>query len=221
MIFYLDAHPTKCAAYYAVDHLKNTTAAALQVLSDTTRVLIEECRVHALERKMRDNTVEVKDERYFVELERMTPLPPKDLESPIVLHLVENQDAWDWMLEFASDLINETRAWFGRGPLQEHIDAAAWLRVHAPRPVNAGRIYPRGDVFPLPTGMPQEFIGPDYFAPDVPRMTKRELVIRAYRMLYWSKYRNTVQFTKTRRPWWWASFDRVLAPSLASAQCGK
>lgn len=221
MIFYLDEHPTKCASYYAVDHLRNVTTEALQVLSDATRVLAEECRVITLERKMRDATIELPPESHFASIERNVPLPAKDLDDPLVQHVVEDQDAWDWMLELACDLIHEQRNWFGHGALQSHIDAAAWLRVNAPRPVNAGRIYSRGRVFPLLEKMPKEFIGPHYFSPDVPRGIKRDIVVRAYRMLYWSKYRNTVQFTKSRRPWWWSAFDRSLEPALASTTHGK
>lgn len=216
MIYLLDEHPTKCAGYYAVDHLKPTTKEAIQVLSDATRVLIEECRIHSIERKMSDTRLEVKDDRYWAGLERDCPLPLRDHDDPLVLWCVEDQDAWDWMLEFASDLVNESRAWFGKGPDQVDIDATAWLRVNAPRPVNAGRILRRRLLFPLPVKVPKEFTTPDLFATDVAPKVKQELTVRAYRLMYWTRFKNLVRYTSTRRPWWWNSLDRVHGTPLAS-----
>lgn len=216
MIYFLDEHPTKCAGYYAVDHLKPTTKEAIQVLSDATRLLIEECRIHAMERKMADTRNEVKDENYWAGLEKDCPLPMKNQDDALVLWCVEDQDAWDWMLEFASDLLMETRNWFGKGPDQEDIDASCWLRVNAPRPVNAGRILRRRLPFPLPPKVPKEFTTPDLFAPDVPSATKLDLSVRAYRLMYWTRFKNSVRYTNSRRPWWWNALDRVHGTPLAS-----
>lgn len=218
MIYLLDEHPTKCAGYYAVDHLKATTKEAIQVLSDATRLLIEECRIHSIEKKMADTRNEVKDEHYWGNLEKDCPLPLKNQDDPLVLWCVEDQDAWDWMLEFTSDLIMESRAWFGKGPEQIDIDAAAWLRVNAPRPVNAGRILRRQIVFPLPERVPKEFTTPDLFASDVPRKTKLDLTVRVYRLMYWTRFKNSVRYTNMRRPWWWNSFERVHGTPLASGK---
>lgn len=221
MIFYLDPHPTRCAAFYAIEHLTVATQEAIQVLSDATRLLTEEWRVIDMEKKMHNPAAETTPQSHFAALDRGAPAPAGDLYAPVVQWVVESQDAWDWMLEFATDLVNEQRNFLVRGPHKAHVDATCWLRVNAPRPVNAGRIRPRQLLYPLPEKLPKEFIAPDLSADDVGFTVKQELTVRAFRMLYWSKYRNTVRFTKGRRPWWWDSFDRTLAPALASARPGK
>jgi hypothetical protein len=216
MIYFLDEHPTKCAGYYAVDHLKSTTREAIQVLSDATRLIIEECRIHSLEKKMVDVRHDVKDERYWAGLERDCPLPMKDQDDPLVLWCVEDQDAWDWMMEFISGLLMETRNWVGKGPDQADVDGACWLRVNAPRPVNAGRILRRRLLFPLSAKVPKEFISSDLFASDVPQRTKLELTVRAYRLMYWTRFKSSMRYTSSRRPWWWGSLGCVHATPLAS-----
>ena len=221
MIYLLDTHMTKCAGYYAVEHLKTTTREALQVLSDASRVLIDECRVQSLEKRMKDVKAEVKSERHYNELERNLPFAQKNIEDPLALWCIEDEDAWEWVLEFATDLIHETRNWTGPGPDQVDIDASCWLRVNAPRPVNAGRILRRRALFPLPEKIPKEFITPDLYAPDVPLSVRIECTVRVYRLMYWTRYRNLVKYTGARKPWWWHSFDETLAPALASSGRGK
>lgn len=217
MIFYLDSHPTKCASYYAVDHLRLAARAAIQVLSDATRSLAEECRIISMEKQMRDVRVEVQHEKHWASIEAHAPFPLGDTDTPLVRWVTESQDAWDWMLEFATDLVHEERNWSPHGVAQEHVDATCWLRVHAPRPVNAGRILERHVIFPLPSKMPKEFTTPDLHARDVPYATKMELVVRASRLLYFAKYRNSVRYTRGRTPRWWAAMETSLDfPALAS-----
>lgn len=210
MIFYLDAHSTKCASFYAVPHLVTAAKEAIQALSDATRVLTDECRILSMERKMKDTRAEVKDAKHWEALERNIPVPLVDDDTPIVRWMIESQDAWDWMLEFLSDTLNELRSWTNEGPPQHIVDAAAWLRVHAPRPVTVGRVLPRELVFPLPAHAPKAYITSDFHAGNVPFTTKRDIAVRVFRIMYYEKYRNSVHYTKMRKPWWWLSLENSL-----------
>ncbi len=226
MIFYLDDHTTKCASYYAIEHLRPTMHEAIQILSDATRVLIDECRVYSMEKLMHDAAAEVTSEKHYRALEQQVPRPMKTLDDPLVDWIVMNQDAFDWLMMFAEDLLNELKSHYGHrgngGPSREDSDAISWLRVHALRPVNAGRILQRAHTFPLPSRYPKEFVPLNLLTGDPSSLKteltvlKTELTVRAYRLMYWTKYRNTVRFTKSRRPWWWDAFENTKVPILAS-----
>ena len=220
MIFFLDAHGTKCASYLAVEHVRPALVETIQVLCDTTRLIIDECRITSMERKMRDAKIEVKDEKHWMELEALIPRPQKNVDDPLVSWALIDQDAWDWLLGFSTDLVDEIRNCFSRS-IEDESRAVSWLRLFAPRPVHTGRVLRRSTVFPLPERYPKEFVTPDLFLNDVPDSVKNDLTVRAYRLMYWTKYRNTVRFTKTRRPWWWDSLENTKGSILASDSLDK
>lgn len=203
MIYFLDKHPVKAANYYAVDHLRPALVEACQILCDTSRVLIEECRINAIEKKMRDARAQVKPDTYFASLEANVPRPARDLDHAIVRWAAEGQDAWDWMLAYARALIQEINDWTGRGCSDDLRFAVNVLEVDSPRPVHAGRVNPRWTTPPLPVDM------------EVPAVLDSDFYVRMYRQKYWLKYRNTVQYAAMRRPWWWNIHERI-GPTLAS-----
>lgn len=207
MIFFLDRHPTKCANAVAIDHLRATFLEGVLRLCDASRVLIEECNIAALERKMRDVKAEVKSSSYYDALERDVPLPKGDLEHPLVKWAVDGPDAFDWLLEFTTDVGNEIREWTGRGLDGEHGRMLNWVRVNSPRPMHVGRVQPRRSPFPILTSIPFEYttmLRPLRIEGDREEVSHVEWTYRCY---YWAKYRHTVQYAKMRKPWWWSTLE--------------
>lgn len=208
MIFFLDANPTRCASFHALGSIPSTLLEVVQALCDTTRQLIEDCSVHALEKKMRDERVDARSD-FYAELLRNVPMHATPANRHIVEWASQGQDAWDWLLEFATDLRNEQKNWTAKGPNPDIERTLNWVRVNAPQPLHAGRVLPRRAIFPLDPRVRET----DKVLPGHVEMDR---IIWTYRALYRAKYSAFGDvYAKARRPWWW---DDHMLVALASAR---
>lgn len=219
MIFYLDTNPHKCAKSYAVEHLKSTTIEALSILCDATRLLSEECRVNAMQKKMKDPKANVKPEDYYMGIEENVPIPFSGQNDGIVQWVTEGQDSWDWFYEFTNQLTHEQDDWFGHGCDEKIRRWLNWVWVDSPRPVHAGRIYPRTHPFPISTELTLHELLDVPGDPSVPPPSVS--IERLYRRHYYLKYRNSVHFAQARMPWWWRALKNMDERTLASPAAAK